>query len=168
MRKLVLIVIALAAAGGPAGARPRHKAAHAHAHAAPAAPASKPAALDAAPSEADRDPPGPMPAFGGLAALSETQARDRLGAPDIARSEGSGAMWTYRLPDCALFVFFRAAAGQLLGPRQLGLQLRHLRAQGRQFVGGRPGRRNARGWRPGCGRWLGRSHAVMLAGRGPL
>ncbi len=36
-------------------------------------------------------------------------------------------MWTYRLPDCALFVFFKAAEGQSLkvsgaatGPRRRG------------------------------------------------
>ena len=132
MRKLVLIAIALAAAGaaGPAGAKPRHKTAHAHVQVAPAlvAPSSRPEARPAAPPDAaDRDPPGPTSAFGGLAALSETQARARLGAPDIARSEGAGAMWTYRLPDCALFVFFRSSAGQPLrvsgasaGPRTRG------------------------------------------------
>ena len=124
MRKLVLIVIALAAAGG-ADARPRHHATHAHARAAATAP-SRPAA--AAGPDADRDPPGPAQAFGGLAALSEDQARARLGAPDIARSEGSGAMWTYRLPDCALMVFFRKAEGGPLrvsaavaGPRRRGV-----------------------------------------------
>ena len=124
MRKLVLIVIALAAAAGAADARPRHTR-HRTTRAATAAPAR--AEVASGPDAADRDPPGPSQAFGGLAALSEAQARARLGAPDIARSEGFGAMWTYRLPDCALFVFFRSAAGQPLrvsgasaGPRRRG------------------------------------------------
>ena len=114
MRKLVMILAALAAAAGsPAAARPRHKTAHMHAARAPVAKTSKTEAHAASSADPalDRDPPGPMPAFGGLAALSEAQARARLGPPDIARSEGAGAMWTYRLPDCALFLFFRAGAG---------------------------------------------------------
>jgi hypothetical protein len=125
MRKLALIVIALAAAGA-ADARPRHRTIHPRAAAATAAPPSRPDAA-AGPEAADREPPGPAQAFGGLAALNEAQARVRLGPPDIARGEGAGAMWTYRLPDCALFVFFRSAAGQPLrvsgasaGPRRRG------------------------------------------------
>ena len=67
------------------------------------------------------------PQFHGLLAASETEVKTRLGAPDLARAEGSGAMWTYRLPDCALFVFFRRPAGEPLkvsgaasGPRMRG------------------------------------------------
>lgn len=65
--------------------------------------------------------------FHGLLAASEIEVKTRLGAPDIARTEGSGAMWTYRLPDCALFVFFKGPQGQPLkmsgataGPRVRG------------------------------------------------
>jgi hypothetical protein len=43
-----------------------------------------------------------------LLGLTEAEAKAKLGAPDAARDEGSGAMWTYRLDDCALFVFFKA------------------------------------------------------------
>lgn len=43
-----------------------------------------------------------------LLGLTEAEAKARLGAPDTAREEGEGAMWTYRLDDCALFVFFKA------------------------------------------------------------
>jgi hypothetical protein len=32
--------------------------------------------------------------------------RARLGDPDVSRAEGKGAFWTYRLPHCALFLFF--------------------------------------------------------------
>ncbi len=65
--------------------------------------------------------------FHGLLAASESEVKTRLGAPDVARSEGAGAMWTYRLPDCALFVFFKRPEGQPLkvsgaasGPRVRG------------------------------------------------
>ena len=122
MRKPILILAALAALASPPGAaaaRPRHKP--------PAAAPAPKAATPAAPEADAADPAAPTPAFGGLAALSEAQARARLGPPDIARSEGSGAMWTYRLPDCALFVFFRSTGGQPLkvsgasaGPRRRG------------------------------------------------
>ena len=65
--------------------------------------------------------------FHGLLGVSDADARTRLGPPDLARAEGAGAMWTYRLPDCALFVFLRADPGQPLrvsgaasGPRRRG------------------------------------------------
>ena len=71
--------------------------------------------------------PGRTPPFHGLLAASETEVRSRLGPPDVAWAKGSGAMWTYRLPDCALFVFFKAPQGQPLqvsgatsGPRVRG------------------------------------------------
>ena len=67
------------------------------------------------------------PAFHGLMGGSEADVTQRLGPPDLARAEGKGAMWTYRLPDCALFVFFRRAApeglkvsGAASGPRTRG------------------------------------------------
>ena len=67
------------------------------------------------------------PPFHGLLGTSETEVTARLGAPDLSRAEGKGAMWTYRTPDCALFVFFRRASGEGLkvsgaasGPRTRG------------------------------------------------
>ena len=72
----------------------------------------------------DHAPEGP---FHGLLGAGDADARARLGPPDLARVEGAGAMWTYRLPDCALFVFLRAEPGQPLkvsgaasGPRRRG------------------------------------------------
>jgi hypothetical protein len=77
-------------------------------------------------------PPAPShapkpPAFHGLLGVSETEVTARLGQPDLARAEGKGGMWTYRLPDCALFVFFRGSASEGLkvsgaasGPRTRG------------------------------------------------
>ncbi len=67
------------------------------------------------------------PAFHGLMSASEAEVAGRLGKPDVSRAEGSGAMWTYRLPDCALFVFFRRSGAEALkvsgaaaGPRSRG------------------------------------------------
>ena len=48
--------------------------------------------------------PGPAPP---LVGLSPAEARSKLGEPDIAHSEGTGALWTYRLTDCALLLAFR-------------------------------------------------------------
>ena len=56
------------------------------------------------------EPPPPQQ-FHGLMAAAQSDVRTRLGAPDVARAEGSGAMWTYSLPDCALFIFFRMPKG---------------------------------------------------------
>jgi hypothetical protein len=57
----------------------------------------------------------------------EGDVRARLGEPDVARREDGGAMWTYRLPGCALYVFFRTAGreglrvvGASTGPRRQG------------------------------------------------
>ena len=68
-----------------------------------------------------------IPAFHGLMSASESEVTGRLGKPDVSRAEGAGAMWTYRLPDCALFVFFRRSApeglkvsGAAAGPRSRG------------------------------------------------
>ena len=41
-----------------------------------------------------------------LVNATQAQVKARFGEPDVARAEGAGAFWTYRLPDCALFVFF--------------------------------------------------------------
>jgi hypothetical protein len=67
------------------------------------------------------------PQFHGLLAAGEAEVTSRLGAPDIRRAEGKGAMWTYRLPDCALFVFFKHSeaeglkvSGAASGPRVRG------------------------------------------------
>lgn len=62
-----------------------------------------------------------------LIGRNEADIRKLLGQPRIARGEGSGAMWTYRRPTCALFVFFRKSgreglrvAGVSAGPLQRG------------------------------------------------
>jgi hypothetical protein len=67
------------------------------------------------------------PAFHGLLGVGEADVTARLGSPDVARAEGAGAMWTYQLPDCALFVFFRRqvpeglkVSGAASGPRTRG------------------------------------------------
>ena len=77
----------------------------------------------------------PAYTFGGLLGLDQDQARAKLGQPDLAQAAGSGAMWTYRLNDCALFVFFRSADGQPLavsgaaaGQRRRGQQVATLEA----------------------------------------
>ena len=49
---------------------------------------------------------------GSLVGISEAGVRDRLGEPAVARREGAGALWTYRLPACSVLVFFREQAGQ--------------------------------------------------------
>jgi hypothetical protein len=119
---LTAITLALGAVSAASAAHRSHppaKPAKPTAPAAPAAPASGSAdTADDAPA---------TPAFGGLASITEADARARLGPPDIARTDGAGAMWTYRLPDCALFIFFRSTAGQPLrvsgasaGPRRRG------------------------------------------------
>ena len=57
----------------------------------------------------------------------EGDVRAKLGEPDVARREDGGALWTYRLPRCALYVFFRTAGreglrvvGASTGPRRHG------------------------------------------------
>ena len=67
------------------------------------------------------------PAFHGLMGAAEAEVSGRLGKPEVSRAEGAGAMWTYRLPDCALFVFFRRSGTEGLkvsavaaGPRSRG------------------------------------------------
>jgi hypothetical protein len=96
---------------------------------APKRPAAPPAS--GAPAPEPGPPPEPAQRFHGLLSADETQVRARIGSPDVTRAEGAGAMWTYRLPECALFVFFRlpkdAAPGEPIrvsgaasGPRVRG------------------------------------------------
>jgi hypothetical protein len=68
-------------------------------------------------------------AINGIQALdnaTQAQVRARFGEPHVARAEGAGAFWTYQLPDCALFVFFRKdgkalrVSGLSSGPRRRG------------------------------------------------
>jgi hypothetical protein len=64
--------------------------------------------------------------LGPLLHASPAAVRARLGDPDVARAEGKGAFWTYRLPHCALFLFFREGpkglriSGASTGPRRRG------------------------------------------------
>ena len=109
----------------PAAARPAH-ARRPPAHAAKAKPDAQ-----HAPDTSDR-PAKPAQAssalpLSGLLAASEDDARQRLGAPDLVRAEGQGSMWTYRMDDCALFLFFKGPEGQPMrvsgaatGPRRRG------------------------------------------------
>jgi len=69
---------------------------------------------------------GPELPGGRMLGATTSQIRSRLGAPDVAHAEGRGAFWTYRLPDCALFVFFQdegkglKVSGLSSGPRKRG------------------------------------------------
>ena len=69
--------------------------------------------------------PTPEP-LGKLFAATPAQVRARFGDPDVSRSEGKGAFWTYRMPHCALFLFFQDGAkglrvsGASTGPRKRG------------------------------------------------
>ena len=59
--------------------------------------------------------PRPAAASLSLAAIlgrSEGDLKSQLGDPDLKRSEGDGALWTYRLPNCSLLVFLHRGAGQ--------------------------------------------------------
>jgi hypothetical protein len=51
--------------------------------------------------------------LGALIHASPERVRARLGDPDVARAEGKGGLWTYRLQHCALFLFFH------MGPQGL-------------------------------------------------
>ncbi len=71
----------------------------------------------------------PAPEETGLGRLlhaAPAAVRERLGDPDVARAEGAGAFWTYRLPHCALFLFFHdgpkglRVSGASTGPRRRG------------------------------------------------
>ncbi len=94
---------------------------------------AQPAAASDSPPAADA--PAAAYDFGGLLGLDQDHARARLGPPDLAQAQGAGAMWTFRQRNCALFVFFRADAGQPLkvsgaaaGQRRRGLQVPTLEA----------------------------------------
>ena len=62
------------------------------------------------------------------------QVKARLGDPDVARLEGKGGFYTYRLPHCALFVFFHETgkgmrvSGASTGPRKRGEPVQDVRA----------------------------------------
>jgi hypothetical protein len=64
--------------------------------------------------------------LGRLMHASPQTVRDRLGEPDVSRAEGKGALWTYRLPRCALYLFFHdgpkglKVSGASTGPRRRG------------------------------------------------
>jgi hypothetical protein len=97
----------------------------------------EPAGPPPRPAEPARPKP---PTLAELTAASEGQVRTRLGAPDVARNEGAGAFWTYRLKGCALFVFFRAEDGHGLrvsgtqaGPRRRGQSTPSVEACLKQF-----------------------------------
>ncbi|MDP8917239.1 MAG: hypothetical protein M3M95_08575 [Pseudomonadota bacterium] len=59
------------------------------------------------------------PTVEALLGRSEAEVRRILGEPLIARREEGGAMWTYRRPTCALYVFFRPSGRE--GMRVTGL-----------------------------------------------
>jgi hypothetical protein len=44
-----------------------------------------------------------------LVGRTDAELRTTLGAPELTRAEGDGAMYTYRLPGCALLVFLHKA-----------------------------------------------------------
>ena len=78
------------------------------------------AAALVAPADATAAPSSP------LDGQTPVQVRARLGEPAVARAEAAGALWTYRLTRCALFVYFADEGGGLKvsgaesGPRRYG------------------------------------------------
>jgi hypothetical protein len=64
--------------------------------------------------------------LGALFHASPERVKARLGDPDVARAEGKGGFWTYRLPHCALFLFFHEGPKGMrvtsasTGPRKRG------------------------------------------------
>lgn len=52
-----------------------------------------------------RKPGEPAPTLAQLVGSDETRLKAELGDPELMRAEGDGALWTYRMPDCALYVF---------------------------------------------------------------
>lgn len=54
-------------------------------------------------------PAGPAPTLASLIGADEARLKAELGDPDLMRAEGGGALWTYRLPNCALYVFLSRA-----------------------------------------------------------
>jgi hypothetical protein len=108
----ILAAAALAALGQAAGAAPDR---------AGARPPPRPALERTAPEHAGRAARQKAPAraprpltLAVLTGATQAEARARIGAPDLARAEGAGALWTYRLKDCALLVFFRSRDGGAL------------------------------------------------------
>ena len=84
-------------------------------------------AVSSGAADSQKPAPARTPAFHGLLGAAELEVSGRLGKPEVSRAEGSGAMWTYRLPECALFVFFRRSgteglkvSGAAAGPRSRG------------------------------------------------
>ncbi len=83
-------------------------------------------------AQAHARPPAPAaeapaaPTLKLLLGASEQEARLRLGEPDVARKEAAAAMWTYRRPACALYLYFKEEGGRLrvvgaaTGPRRRG------------------------------------------------
>ncbi|MBX7250198.1 MAG: hypothetical protein K1X35_14285 [Caulobacteraceae bacterium] len=78
-----------------------------------------PSELSSSTDRTRSDGPGlqPQSALTSAAAMvgfDEARLKAALGSPELARSEGQGAMWTYRLKSCALHVFLaRDATGAL-------------------------------------------------------
>lgn len=68
---------------------------------------------EAAPAEAPAAQPKKLTAAA-LVGRDEAAVKAQLGEPALARAEGAGALWTYRLPDCALFVYFQRDGAQPL------------------------------------------------------
>ena len=101
MRALVSALAILLLATGPASGAPAAKG-------------------DAA---ADRPAKGRAPSYP-LARNTPEEVRAWLGDPAVANEEGKGALWTYRLDDCALMVFFKdegqglRVSGVATGPRR--------------------------------------------------
>ncbi|MBC6982798.1 hypothetical protein [Caulobacter sp. 17J80-11] len=61
------------------------------------------------------EPPKPkVLTVAALVGADETAVKGKLGEPVLSRAEGAGALWTYRLPDCALFVYFKREGMQPL------------------------------------------------------
>ena len=83
----------------------------------PALAARKPKRVKGKKDEAAAVAPPPKPKALTVAALTgtdEAAVKAALGEPVLARAEGAGALWTYRLPDCALFVYFQREGAQTL------------------------------------------------------
>ena len=87
-------------------------------------PSSREVLRDDTPSHAEAEPHADP--LGKLFAATPAQVRARFGDPDVSRSEGKGAFWTYRMPNCALFLFFQdgpkglRVSGASTGPRKRG------------------------------------------------
>jgi hypothetical protein len=57
------------------------------------------------PRKPERPAGAPAPTLAGLLGADETRLRAELGDPDLMRAEGGGALWTYKLQTCAVYVF---------------------------------------------------------------